>query len=253
MKTIYNATIRVVSLVCLLAASVAYANQADIDAEKSAHASVFAGSSLPEMKEKARQLELQGYSDPKIFDLVEKQVLANMSVADKNNLDAVAWLVRALGFSGNEKYLPTLNKVATEGSEKLRRHANTAISELPQYSKWNAVISQGLVNAPAGKLGQQRVMNMLQAGDVVMVRMGLRQVYENYSQGVHADKMLLDEVKKMLVAAIEGEISIAQEDNVAWMCRVMGNTGDPAYKAVLNDVVQKSGSAKIRKYAQKSM
>src|SRR5260221_4011581 len=51
-----------------------------------------------------------GLSDPRLFDEVEKRLLADMEYVRNNREERarVAWYFRALGFSGDEKYLPTL-------------------------------------------------------------------------------------------------------------------------------------------------
>ena len=106
----------VIAAAIVAATSVALANQADLNAEKAMYIKAFTSGNLDVIKGKARNLEWTGWSDPAIFDPLEKKIIENLGASDKYSLDSVAWMIRALGSSGNPKYLPTLNRVFNEGS-----------------------------------------------------------------------------------------------------------------------------------------
>ena len=107
------------------------ASQKDIDAEMNYFVTVFGGDNLQVMKGAAQNLQNKGYSNEVIFDLVAKQVKEHeQNVVTRNDIDAVAWMVRALGFSGNEKYLPALKDIMENGDVKLKRYASLAIEDL---------------------------------------------------------------------------------------------------------------------------
>ena len=90
----------------------------------------------------AEALAYLGHSDPRIFDLVEKQLLDNYrSLKDDYAIDWASWLAKALGFSGDEKYLPTLQTVASSApDEKLRKYAGIAMSYTAKYMVFNPII-----------------------------------------------------------------------------------------------------------------
>ncbi len=53
-----------------------------------------------------------------------------MKLDDREGVDALAWLCKALGGSGDTKYLTTLQLIATTGNWKLARNADSAIEML---------------------------------------------------------------------------------------------------------------------------
>ncbi|HXJ08419.1 MAG TPA: hypothetical protein VNH12_02855, partial [Burkholderiales bacterium] len=91
-------------------------------------------------QEAVQALAWMGLSDPRIFDPLEKRILAEapdargFNRADRNR---VAHYIRALGFSGNPKYLPTILSFAQD--REYERFSRMAVEELPQYQKWNPI------------------------------------------------------------------------------------------------------------------
>lgn len=77
----------------------------------------------------AKRIIKAGYSDERIYNAVEKVLLAefNNSGGDRHKMDAMAWLCKCLGSSGNAKYRPTLEKVAAEGPRKVAGYAKKSL------------------------------------------------------------------------------------------------------------------------------
>ena len=90
----------------------------------------------------AEKLAYLGHSDPRIFDLIEKQLLDSyLSLSDEYEIDWASWLAKALGFSGNKKYLSTLRKLKFYApDEKLRKYADIAEGYSYQYKTFNQII-----------------------------------------------------------------------------------------------------------------
>ena len=71
--------------------------------------------------------------DTKVVDEVEKALLKGYAKGgrDRNHIDAMAWLCKALGASGNSKYRKTLTTVSQNASNrKLRGYASKSLSKL---------------------------------------------------------------------------------------------------------------------------
>ena len=244
-----------VTTICYLLVSFpgqAKADQAELDAEREHLLEVFSSDQLDRMSSAVYALSELGYSDPELFDPIEKAIQENLNVKGKQHLDQLAWLIRALGFSGNEKYLPTLQMLASSDTSKVKTFAESSIQNLPKYKRWNSQISKNLDNAPEGYLEQQRSLNMITSGDEELAGFGLTRIEAYYARPPQTDEALIDEVKKQLSANyLAPKMSDQMEDNVAKMCKILGLTGAVKYQGVLNEVAEKSPSPKVRRYAQK--
>lgn len=79
-----------------------------------------------------------GNTNPELLDVAAEVLLEKYPRAgeDRDAVDSVAWLCRALGNSGNNRYRPVLEKVADDKSthRKLRGHCEKAAKQLPKGS-----------------------------------------------------------------------------------------------------------------------
>jgi hypothetical protein len=103
---------------------------------------------------------------------------------------------------------------------------------------------------PAGAMDEsmQRYAQMLASGGVSSVQRGAEEIY---NQGL-SDQELLDVAAEVLAQNYNknttGETYV---DSMAWVCRALGNTGNGRYKALLEDVADKSGARKVQKHCKK--
>lgn len=69
------------------------------------------------------------------LDAVAARLWTDRATEDKHMADAMAWLCRILGRSGNPRYQPMLLKVAADArARKVRRHAESAAEDLPEVT-----------------------------------------------------------------------------------------------------------------------
>ena len=63
-----------------------------------------------------------------VFESLAREVLASYAGADASNNDEIAWMVKALATSGNQKYRPVVQEVAEKTTDsKIARHARTSL------------------------------------------------------------------------------------------------------------------------------
>ena len=231
-------------------ASGARADQADLDAEIERYAKVFSGTSYSAKKQALDVLAWAGISDPRVYDPIEAELLAGYqnADADKSRIDQMSWLAKGgLGVSGNSKYIATLEKLQAGPSKKLAKHAGTGIERIPKYAKWNPIISANLEQAPSGRLGQSRTMNLLASDIPELFRAGAKITRKNYSD----DEEVLAAVNASLLANYDRNLSNkVQVDGVNHLIRTLGEAGNSTYRSTL-DKVATSGNKKIAKYAKK--
>jgi hypothetical protein len=76
------------------------------------------------------------YSNTEVLDVLAEVTLEKypQTGADFSTVDSVAWMCRALGASGNNRYRPVLEKISDDKSvhRKLRAHCEKAAKQLPK-------------------------------------------------------------------------------------------------------------------------
>ena len=81
-------------------------------------------SDLMKVKKKAAQIiTRRAYTDQDLYEVVNEELLKGYPTASDKSIDTMAWLCKALGTSGNEKYKETLQKVKNSDNPKLAKFA----------------------------------------------------------------------------------------------------------------------------------
>ncbi len=85
-------------------------------------------------KDAAKSIFRGNHTEEKLFDVVHEELLHacnTVSVNDRDGIDTLAWLCKALGSSGNKKYSPTLNRIIKEtNSLTLKKYAKKSLNML---------------------------------------------------------------------------------------------------------------------------
>ena len=234
----------------LLVSHASVATQADIDKEVAKYSKIFKGANFAQQRSAMAPLSYSGLSSPAIFDHIESKLKALKNAESKLDQEEASWFAKTLGLSGNDAYRATLSDIAENAkSKKVRKYAVQGLDRLDNYKKWNPIISANLVNAPAGRLSQARVLNMLDANDYLLMRIGAKRVYYKHN----ADKALVAKVAKRL----ESEYTRVEKKNkpqvdaVAWLIKAIAESGDRSYRSLLTKVADGASTKKIKKYAKK--
>ncbi len=86
-----------------------------------------------EQRDAARLIERGRVKDPVVLDAVERALLRGYKAdsSDRDHIDAMSWLCKALGSSGQSKYRSTLSTVAQNAPhKKLKGYAEKSLNEL---------------------------------------------------------------------------------------------------------------------------
>ena len=231
--------------------NMAIASQSDIAQEINSYAEVFSGSNYIKQRSVMDRLAWAGLSSEQVYDPIEEKLRSSLDTKDKEKIEQASWFAKTLALSGNEKYRPILEQASTSAkSAKLKKYSKTALKRLDKYKAWNPVISQGLASAPTGQLEEARVINMLNASDYELVRIGAKRAYKEFSDS--------HQVVSSIGKKLETETNISKSedmriDAVAWLLKVIGGTANPEYRTVVENVIANNKNAKIRKYAKKAL
>ena len=204
----------------------------------------------------ARRIKWSGISDTRLFDPIETRLLEIINgKLKRDDTQYVSWLVQLLAFSGQTKYLPTLQGIQ-DGSigkglpPKLLRHTESSIAVLPDFNRWNPIIYANLDQVTEGSLERQRVINMLNSTEDSLVRVGASFVYDFY----FSDKEIVELVNRLLLekhsqATNNDELS----ESVAWLCKALGETDNPEYVATLEAVKSNATVGSVKRWSDKSL
>ena len=175
----------------------------------------------------AEKLAYLGHSDPRIFDVIEKQLLDSYrSLSDDYEIDWASWLAKALGFSGNQKYFPTLRKLESVApDEKLRKYAVVAQRYLYKYKTFNPIImnfdndnSEETISSEMNllPLSLLRYRNMLNSDIPELHKLAAKRIYfEGITENV---------IIKLVLFRIENPAPRTDKDTKKWLKKSLCNT-----------------------------
>lgn len=215
---------------------------ASLEEDVQRYLQVMAGDPLRHAEELER-LSGMGLSDPQLFDVIEQRLLADAERARSEHLqkNRVAWYFRALGFSGQEKYRPTLARYVDDRT--YRNYAINAQRDLADYAQWNPVISNRASFDPGLSDDANRMMNMLRSSDMNLVRVGAKRVYF-----AGAEEPLLDFLAEQLKARYKTS-DPDNADTVAWMVKALARGGAGKYVQLLEEIRDNAPDRKVRNQA----
>jgi hypothetical protein len=194
------------------------------------------------------ELQWSGISDTRLFDVIESNLLKLLPTAtsDKKAIDIVAWYAKALGMSGNDKYLKTLQKVASAEHKKLKKHGNESIDLVPQYKKWNPIISNSKKFNPGKSLRVNRFSNMLKSDEWQLKLIAAKRMNNEKITDSYLLETLHGEIKKNYKS-----VSDANLDNLEWMIKILAGLGAPKYQDTLQDIAANAPNDHLRSYTSK--
>ena len=193
-------------------------------------------------------LAWEGISAPRLFDEIERRLLAvsEGKPNGKSEVKKFAHYIRALGFSGQAKYIPTLQMLLPH--KYYDDYAEQALKDQPVYQSWNPIISNRATFNPKLSDDVNRFMNMLAADDLLLSRLASKRIYEGTK-----DPVLYEALAKKLQANYMLDLKGDQEDSVAWMAKALGSSKLEKYKPLLIEVVLKSPMGDVVRHAKRSL
>ena len=230
----------------LLVALPAWGFAATVEEDVQRYIAVFQGADAEQHNRAVEDLAWMGLSDPRLFDLLERKILdeAQAARAIRAEKDRVARYIRALGFSGQAKYVPTLTRL--QDDRVYQRYAVQALQERPHYERWNPVISSRATFDPARSDDANRVMNMLRADDLLLVRIGAKRAY------FAPDDAILDEVARVLETRFRQPAEGPEQlDAVAWLAKALSKTS--RYDGLLEQAMGEAPDRKVRNAAASAL
>lgn len=197
----------------------------------------------------AQAMEWAGLSSPKLFDLVEAKALQALpNATDKVTINYVSYLVKALAYSGNEKYRPTIEKIMKEAPhKKVKKYAEEYLPQLTAYSHLNPlIVPKPWPENPYPSLNQ-RLLNMLVSDDTELLRLAAKRI--NWSNNYSPE--LLAQLNSSLLQNYQKPLQGERLDAVAWLAHALAGSRSQEYKATIEKVASSATEPALRKYGTK--
>ncbi len=201
--------------------------------------------------EMLQRLQWSGLSDPRLYDPIEQRLLDQYLEDNLNKPDIglLSHLSRALGYSGNKKYIATLSEVENNSAQKkIRKHARKAQIQLTRFEAWNRLIADSDYPVEGKDVEIAMYMKMMNTDDPQVQRLSARAIFH---QRLQDSDLLALVAKKVEGSFLDPALSGDAQDAVAWMCKAIGQSGTPEYSDLLSRVVAETPHKKIRKHASK--
>ena len=235
-------------LICILLLTLFGLSVQSAEMTPEQYVEIFSSPDTLKKKKTSESLAWAGLTDPKIFDLLEQEILASYTSARrKDDVDYLAWLSKGLGFSGNQKYRETLEKVSTNSkSSKLKKYGQSSLGLLKQYQGWNKIIVSGN-NSESYPNKKTRFNNMLTSGDYELIRIAAKRIHTEHFY----EKNVLDTA----IEVIESNISVTGyrlfTDSMAWLCKAVAGSRDRQYFDRIKNISREAKDSRLRNYAKK--
>lgn len=200
------------------------------------------------------KVKWSGANDPALFDRLEKDMLLVIqggTTGGRYGAEYLSWAAQGLAYSGLDKYRSSIEQLTGSGfHKKIRRHAESSLAKLPKFSVWNAQINKGLAGVSAADLPRRRTINFLKSDEGELMRVGASLVKKKYLED---DEMLTIVEKRLLDVYAQTGGDQEKAEALAWMCKVLGMTGNSDYRQTLETVRKNSKDKAVVRWAKKAL
>lgn len=187
----------------------------------------------------------KGISDPRVFDLIERRIAEKAEAGrdDRQVKKEVGLSLRALGFSGQAKYRAVLEEYRSDPTYE--RYARDALEDMPDYQRWNPIISDRATFDPRYSDDVNRIRNMLLSNDFNLKKVGAKRVYFQ-----NKDDVLLDILAAQISASYMSNDG-SGGDSIAWMVKALGSAHRPKDRPLIEEVAANAPDKTVVRHARK--
>lgn len=202
----------------------------------------------------AKIITRSGLTDPVLFDTIKEKLLKGYALnsLNRSHVDEMSWFCKALASSGNSEYAETLKEVAQNTtSNKLRNYAKKSINQIPVHAKQNQLIQAAAGQNKDLTPEENKMITMVRSSDPVLMKNAAKLTYRTPFSGTAVTDAISEELLKNYPSTSAS--SRALTDTLSWMCKALGASGKSQYKTTLMEIIEKSHSEKLKKYARQSL
>ncbi|MCC4796578.1 hypothetical protein BCT30_11875 [Enterovibrio norvegicus] len=195
------------------------------------------------------EIQDQWLNQQALFDTLNDLILSSYNDdLTKQQLDELEEQIETIANAGLKEYKPTLVKITeTATSTELQNFTSKQLKVLNSQALTSDVIHQPLPEDMNLSWKKHQLYNMATSEEKDLQRLAAKKIYRDYPK----DKVLLDVLSEQLdQALIRGYNAELRNDFHAWICRILGTSGDTKYKPQLEYLAQNAAHRKVRNFAE---
>ena len=226
----------------------------DQSAQVDKYIEMIGSASLRNRIDAAKFITRSGITDPKLYNIINEKLSNeyNSKGLNKDHIDEMSWMCKALAASGSTDYAPTLEKIIQNtNSDKLKKYAKQSLSLIPEYAQRNKLLNDTADIDPNLSPEINKYIKMLRSDNISLKRDAAKSIY----RGQFSEKTLFDVLSDELLKGYKQTSSKDRNyvDAMAWMCKALASSGMVEYKQTLTQIIENSSSMKLQKYAKQSL
>lgn len=203
--------------------------------------------------EAAKTISSSAIQDPTIYatiDMVLKENFDNPS-QEKQHIDEMAWMCKALASSGDSRYEETLRLViANTSNRKLQNYANQSIELIPYYAERSRQMNQAGDFSDAFSNVEKQYANMVKSDILKLRKDGAKKIVRSGSVNQELYAIVNDTLLKTFDPKETGREEV---DTLAWLCKALAASGNIEFIPTLEKIVNTTESIKLKKYSSSSL
>lgn len=185
----------------------------------------------------------------RLFNQIKSTLSAKKSILlDKKGKREVELGLKALASSGNMNYLDYFEELSNESkTEKMREYASKNIEFLKERAATAVYIHRAPPKGIDVDWKERQLYAMVASNDINLQAKAVRLIYKHYPKNAALLEVLSKSLDGSSQYIYRAKLS---RDYHAWICRVLGMSGDAKYLTQLQYVAQNAYYDKVRDYAE---
>jgi hypothetical protein len=257
-----RSTTQFVSLLALLAVcSIAVPSHAQQDvfdrgAEIDRHIATFKDGTRGAVIEAGQEIVHAGLSDPKLSAAIAQRLRSEpplADVSDKVGASHYEWMIRALASTGNADYKATILESARRSRNyRVASDAGDEVGKIEWYRTRNDIMASRRYHNEGDDPRVSRLLNLLMAEDFSFKLFAA----ERMNREQMLEPKLIEAVNKQVLQYMDSTARGAPRDQakaVGMYVKLLGYSGNVAYRDTLQKVLASKASSQTKKHAKEAL
>lgn len=198
--------------------------------------------------------DYSGITDAALFNEIEARILSSYKKEkpSRDELEELGWALKALAASGNSQYRDTLQKVADNAPKRrTKKHAREALDSLPDYGRWNPVITSEKFEQAGRKPSVALWMRFIDSGYDDLALTGVNKANEFRVYEPALTELVEAELRDRLRVKTDDKLELELQGR---MIRYLADHPEfGKYTGLFSLIAEESPNKKVRKWALKSL
>lgn len=240
-------------IVFVLLCAISVGSFAQLSSQEQRLVNLMTSGDLRELRIATQKIAQSENVSTQVLDIAAEILLRKYEHARSYEVDTVAWLAKALGFSKNRRYYQALTEVANSAtSKKLRAHATKAVKKLQastesQYQLGDVELPDGAYPATTQQERDNELLTMILSGRLSDLKTAAKEIVASNNQSQN----LADACAEVLLNLYDSALEY-QQDTYSWVAKSLGVNNSGRYHDALK-IVYQARLKGLKKHAKKAL